>query len=165
MAGHIGFELRCAERIFISLNARQCFDLPASVQTVPPFQENKFLLKKASAWPRRPVGSFNTSEFASDHGGRSDTNRARIPGRMPIVASRRGLRNGCQFLEMAGRDQEEQASAHYLLDVLHERSVSGFNRGPSFRSVQVRASPPRSCGSAARRSAIADRPKPVRARR
>jgi hypothetical protein len=30
----IGFELRCAERIFISLNIRQCSDFPEPPQTV-----------------------------------------------------------------------------------------------------------------------------------
>jgi hypothetical protein len=33
MAGHIGLELRCAKRKFISLNVRQYSDLPAPVQT------------------------------------------------------------------------------------------------------------------------------------
>jgi hypothetical protein len=31
--GHIGLELRCAKRKFISLNVRQYSDLPAPVQT------------------------------------------------------------------------------------------------------------------------------------
>jgi hypothetical protein len=39
---------------------------------------------------------------------------------------------------MVGRDQKEQASTHYLLDFLHEWSVSDLNGDPSFRSVQVR---------------------------
>jgi hypothetical protein len=33
VAGHIGLELRCAKRKFISLNVRQYSDLPAPVQT------------------------------------------------------------------------------------------------------------------------------------
>jgi hypothetical protein len=62
MAGHIGFELRCAERIFISLNMRQCSDFPELTQTVLSSRENNFLceagLLVAGPHPReagRPV--------------------------------------------------------------------------------------------------------------
>jgi hypothetical protein len=43
VAGHIGFELRCAERIFISLRNRIGSDLRKPVQTVATSQENNLL--------------------------------------------------------------------------------------------------------------------------
>jgi hypothetical protein len=46
--GHIGFELRCAERKFISLNMRQYSDFPGPPQTVPSSRENNFLCEVGS---------------------------------------------------------------------------------------------------------------------
>jgi hypothetical protein len=43
VAGHIGFELRCAGRIFISLRCRRSSELLGLAQTVAPSQENNIL--------------------------------------------------------------------------------------------------------------------------
>ena len=40
VAGHIGFELRCAERKFISLTSRGCLDSGDSAQTVAVSRED-----------------------------------------------------------------------------------------------------------------------------
>jgi hypothetical protein len=55
VAGHIGFELRCAERKFISLNTRQCSRFEPSAETVPPFWRIFFCLNRIA---RGPAGAL-----------------------------------------------------------------------------------------------------------
>jgi hypothetical protein len=69
VAGHIGFELRCAERIFISLRNRRGLDLRKPVETVAHPRRIIFsagLFARAFVERRtQRARSFSTSEFES----------------------------------------------------------------------------------------------------
>jgi hypothetical protein len=91
VAGHIGFELRCEERKFISLNIRQYSDSPEPAQTVLLSQENNFLCGDGSLFSphatfvqhRTRRSGFATSEFESSDGGLTGgtkTNRIKESG-------------------------------------------------------------------------------------
>src|SRR5580704_17306806 len=73
MAGHIGLELRCAERIFISLNSRQSSDLPVPAQIVPSSQRNNFLFQ---VYPAAQLLAHDLLGAASAHRSSNPVTRA-----------------------------------------------------------------------------------------
>jgi hypothetical protein len=81
MAGHIGFELRCAERKFISLRRRWSSVLRTPGQTVANSQGNNLLCLTrghtpavALMEPRTARSGFSRSKFESCDRGSLDTN-------------------------------------------------------------------------------------------
>jgi hypothetical protein len=85
VAGVVGFELRCAERKFISLRCRVSSDSGAPAETAAVSRENDLLrwgwtvssprsLSRPHCEPRTERSPRITSKFESSHPGRSDTN-------------------------------------------------------------------------------------------
>jgi hypothetical protein len=172
--GVVGLELRCAERIFISLNSRQCSDLPAPAQTVLSFQENSFLFQGC---PRAPLpthavrrAGLNTSEFESDMGGISHSNSDVQRGFPQLWAA--------LFAPRFARSRSDRVRlkwAHFPLDFPCEWSVSGAYGRPDPWSGKLLSPasavvPPRGCGGASRwcaatqrgaKTVVAPRPAPI----
>jgi hypothetical protein len=147
MAGHIGFELWCAERKFISLNMRQYSDFPEPPQTVPSSRENNFLceagLLVAGTHPReaaRPV-------FQVHHIGvrilSRDSNRCEHPNSSASGFSTGGELRTIQEGSRCG--QMSKRIADFPLDIPGKQSVSGGQWRPILIASNV-LSPPAPVG-------------------
>jgi hypothetical protein len=138
VAGHIGFELRCAKAKFISLNMRQYSDSRERRQTVRSFKENNLLYEAGVLVACTQPFSFVASQFESSHGGligfgpRKDFSIFRCFDIGHITSGElRTIHEGSRCGQMSKR------IAHFPLDIVRKQSVSGGQWRAEVRSFQM----------------------------